>query len=95
VQPATLTVHVVAFGGPGTIGGRMASAANPAIGLNVVARNSSGRTWAARTDAEGEATFRLPPGSYTVLSSICPTAHTPVVTLSAGRSLPVQLECTR
>lgn len=95
VQRGTLTVQVVAFGGPGTIGGRMASAANPATGLNVVARNSSGRTWTARTDGEGQATFRLLPGRYAVSASICPTAHTPVLALSAGRSVSVQLECSR
>jgi hypothetical protein len=95
VQRATLTVQVVAFGGPGTIGGRMASAANPATGLNVVARNSSGRTWTARTDGAGQATFRLLPGRYVVSASSCPTAHTPVLALSAGRSVSVQLECSR
>jgi hypothetical protein len=66
-----LVVHIGMFGGPANPNGQMALSNAPAVGKLITATNSAGRQWQARTDARGRATFDVPAGRYTVVSSYC------------------------
>lgn len=69
--PARLIVHVTLSGGPMGADGQMALSNSPSVGSTVTAKAATGRTWSARVDARGNASFVLPKGSYRVVSSAC------------------------
>jgi hypothetical protein len=89
---ASITARVAVFGGPVTPGGGMALTGAPAVGVNVTATAASGATWTATTDARGEATLLVPPGSYEVFSTYCGTATKHVVA-HAETATPLSIEC--
>lgn len=86
-----LSVRIAMYGGPMRPDGHMALNGSPATEQPVQVRGAHGRTWHASTGSSGTAVFTVPAGTYRVSSSYCgiPTS----VTLAAGTSRPVTLQC--
>jgi hypothetical protein len=91
-QSSTLNVHIGMFGGPLTPNGHMADSDAPAVGKLITAADTHGHQWRARTGNNGTATFTLPPGHYSVVSSYCGTGPQQVVT-HPHHDAQVQIQC--
>ena len=87
---ASISARVALSGGPITPSGGMALDHVGAVGVEVTARAAGGATWTATTDAKGEATLLVPPGSYDVSSIGCPARH---VRARSKRAVSVSIEC--
>ncbi|HEV7207031.1 MAG TPA: hypothetical protein VGN18_20685 [Jatrophihabitans sp.] len=86
-----LSVRIAIYGGPMRPDGRMAMNGQAAKRQPVLLRDARGRVWHGSTGEGGTAVFTVPAGRYRVSSSYCgiPTS----VTLAAGTSRPVALQC--
>jgi len=66
-----LVVHVTLSGGPMGRDGRMALSDSPDVNDLVTVTGPSRHTWSARVGRDGDATFRLPAGTYRVSAGNC------------------------
>jgi hypothetical protein len=67
----TLTVHLGLFGGPPRPSGGMALSNAPQPRAPILVTNGAKRTWNAKTNGHGIATFSVPPGLYMINSPSC------------------------
>ena len=84
-----LVVHVTLSGGPMGADGQMAMSDSPDVNDLVTISGPSRRTWTARVDRHGDATFRLPAGQYRVSAGNCPARRA----VSLGGDARVALHC--
>jgi len=84
-----LVVHVTLSGGPITRDGHMALSNSPDVNDLVTVTGPSRRTWSASVGRDGNATFRLPAGTYHVSAGNCGARR--AVQLSADTQ--VSLHC--
>jgi hypothetical protein len=86
----TVVVHVGLYGGPARPSGAMALSNAPAADQTVTAVDAAGHRFAVRTNGDGNAVLRLPPGRYTISTS-CGQVHHLVA--SVDRAIPVRIAC--
>ena len=64
----------------------------PQHDVEVTVTNTSGHSWSAKTDDEGEAQLSVPVGDYEVDTGFCPDAPKPV-SVTTGTTARVRFDC--